>query len=319
MKYSFRNDLGQSIAATFASAPFGIERMEGFSVAASWSGLPGDGATVNGDNWASATIQDMGIGAQDPGSAGNSISVEFQDPGAINQSLSISVVGTAITVHLATDGTGALISTAWDLNTAFALDVPSSVLVSVVTTPPGLTIQNATAGPVFLTGGLDTQVVDDGSGNLLMQVPGHGFVTGSVIQFTTTDTLPTGLSLATDYYVIPVDADSFKLAVSLSDAETDVAIPFSDAGYGVHTIVATEISGAFSIEVSNNAFTDNVNLQENPDAQWDEISGSSVTATGAGHQMWNVSSAFYTATRVKYTATAGSGSVDLRFRAKGVI
>jgi hypothetical protein len=46
------------------------------------------------------------------GTAGNSYSVEMLDPGAVSQPLSVSTSGTKITVSLATDGAGAITSTA---------------------------------------------------------------------------------------------------------------------------------------------------------------------------------------------------------------
>src|SRR6056300_1741282 len=52
----------------------------------------------------------------------------------------------------------------------------------------------------------------------------HGLVTGDVVQLTSTGTLPAGLSLATNYYVIRVDADNFKFAASAKDAEEGTAV-----------------------------------------------------------------------------------------------
>lgn len=43
---------------------------------------------------------------------------------------------------------------------------------------------------------------------------GHGFVNGVPVTVTTSDTLPTGLALATTYYVQRVDNDNFKLCTT---------------------------------------------------------------------------------------------------------
>lgn len=65
----------------------------------------------------------------------------------------------------------------------------------------------------------------------------HGLHTGDVIQLTSTGTLPAGLALATDYYVIRVDADSFQLAADATDAERGVPVTITAAaGGGTHTV-----------------------------------------------------------------------------------
>lgn len=65
----------------------------------------------------------------------------------------------------------------------------------------------------------------------------HGMQTGDVVQLTSTGTLPAGLALATNYYVIRVDADNFKLAASPADAENGVAVDITAAaGGGTHTV-----------------------------------------------------------------------------------
>lgn len=69
-----------------------------------------------------------------------------------------------------------------------------------------------------------------------LDVTTHGLETGDgPIQFTTTDTLPTGLALLTDYWVIKVNAGTIKVAASLADAAAGTAVPFSDVGAGTHT------------------------------------------------------------------------------------
>lgn len=61
-------------------------------------------------------------------------------------------------------------------------------------------------------------------------------LTGTRVRLTTTTTLPAGLSLATDYYVIKVTDSTFKLATSYANAVAGTAINITDAGTGTHTI-----------------------------------------------------------------------------------
>lgn len=80
------------------------------------------------------------------GAAGNNISIRYVDPGAASQALSVSVVGTAITVSLATNGGSSITSTAAQVKAAVDADARASSLVSVA-------IYTADAG-----------TADDGSG-----------------------------------------------------------------------------------------------------------------------------------------------------------
>lgn len=59
----------------------------------------------------------------------------------------------------------------------------------------------------------------------------HGYVTGTVGRLTTSGTLPTGLALATYYFVNRIDADTFSL--SLTNGGTGITT--SDTGTGTHS------------------------------------------------------------------------------------
>lgn len=61
-------------------------------------------------------------------------------------------------------------------------------------------------------------------------------LTGTRVRLTTTTTLPGGLAIATDYYVIRVSDTTFKLATSYADAIAGTAINITDAGTGTHTV-----------------------------------------------------------------------------------
>lgn len=66
----------------------------------------------------------------------------------------------------------------------------------------------------------------------------HGYCNGDIVQLTTTNTLPGGLSLLTNYYVVGVGNGFFQLASSLGGAAIDLA----DAGTGVHTVSGVGVS-----------------------------------------------------------------------------
>ncbi len=58
----------------------------------------------------------------------------------------------------------------------------------------------------------------------------------SKVRFTTTTTLPTGLTAGTDYWLIRVSATTARVATTLANAIAGTAIAFTDAGTGTHTV-----------------------------------------------------------------------------------
>ncbi len=74
---------------------------------------------------------------------------------------------------------------------------------------------------------------------------GHQLTARSVVQFHTdsTGTLPAGLALTTNYYVIYIDADNFKLASSAANRAAGTAIDFTDVGSGNFIIRQCQVVG----------------------------------------------------------------------------
>lgn len=56
------------------------------------------------------------------------------------------------------------------------------------------------------------------------------------VRFTTTTTLPTGLSLNTDYWLVRQSATTAKVATSFANAIAGTVVAFTDAGTGTHTL-----------------------------------------------------------------------------------
>ena len=76
-----------------------------------------------------------------------------------------------------------------------------------------------------------TAFTTSSSSGLLLTDNSHGLADGTVIQVTTTGTLPTGLSLSTNYYVRDKTDNNFKLATTASGG----AIAYTDDGSGTHS------------------------------------------------------------------------------------
>lgn len=65
----------------------------------------------------------------------------------------------------------------------------------------------------------------------------HGLETGEQVYLTTTSALPSGLSPNTLYYVIRVDANTFRLATSYANAIAGTAITTTGSQSGVHSLM----------------------------------------------------------------------------------
>lgn len=78
-----------------------------------------------------------------------------------------------------------------------------------------------------------TDIVDN-----LFTSNSHGFATGLKVQITTTGTLPTGLLLSTNYYIVVMSQNTFKLSDTLAHAVAGTNIvDVSTVGTGIHSCV----------------------------------------------------------------------------------
>jgi hypothetical protein len=132
-------------------------------------------------------------------------------------------------------------------------------------------------------------------------VTAHGYATGRKGQLTTSGTLPTGLSLATDYFIIAVDANTVKFATSLANALAGTPVNLTGAGTGTHTFTPTALAGGI------------VNIYETNDsdssaADWNVIPNmtANITATGKSVFKPNADSRY---AKISFDMTAGQMDV----------
>ncbi len=59
---------------------------------------------------------------------------------------------------------------------------------------------------------------------------------GTKVRFTTTTTLPAGLSLATDYWLVRVSATTARVATSYANYVAGTVVAYTDGGTGTHTL-----------------------------------------------------------------------------------
>ena len=74
-----------------------------------------------------------------------------------------------------------------------------------------------------------------------LTVTAHGRTTGDgPVQIETTGTAPGGATIATDWWLIAVDANTLRLAATFVDAIDEIPVDITDAGTGSHAIVSTD-------------------------------------------------------------------------------
>ncbi len=140
----------------------------------------------------------------------------------------------------------------------------------------------------------DVNVTDD-----VITEAAHGYTTGLKGQFTTTTTLPSGLSLATDYFIIAVTSGTYAVATSLALALAGTKVDLVDDGTGTHTFTPTALAGGLvGLEKSNN-----YDPEQNPTGDW---SFDSAAFTADGTSWVEKVDPGYEWARLKFDLTAGS-------------
>jgi hypothetical protein len=163
-------DIQYSIKNTIDDADYKIHKDLGPASKASLSVLTGN---------AQLDYEAVSNGVQ-----GNDYSIEYIDPAINNSTLSVEVVITTITkdsqvvknrnikVSLATDGAGAITSTANDIETLLSADSTVSALVNITVPGTGADIVTAVS-QTYLTGGLSGGIVytDQANGKFKITIP----------------------------------------------------------------------------------------------------------------------------------------------------
>lgn len=134
----------------------------------------------------------------------------------------------------------------------------------------------------------------------------HGLTNGLKVQLTTSSALPAGLSLATDYFVIVVDADNFKLANSLVNALAGTPVTLTNSGTGNQTVTPVALAGA------------SVKLEQANDLNGPWVAlGSATNVTVDADFLLEKDRPTTRFIRSYITITAGNMSVDLQVLGKG--
>ena len=100
----------------------------------------------------------------------------------------------------------------------------------IITSSDGISWTKRTSGDQPTTTTIVS--VSDSGGDMQIESTNHSLDEGDVIRFTTTDTLPTGLALATDYYVVGTPSTN---TFFVSATESGTPIVYTDGGTGTHS------------------------------------------------------------------------------------
>lgn len=245
--------------------------------------------------------QDLTYTAQERGVAGNAITIEYIADGTAGAE-TVDVTGTSIVVHM--DDTAVTGSTADDILAAIEASEAADALVSVAVSGTGADVQAAAAETPLATG-VNSEVDLENSS---VSIPAPGYYTGVKGRLTTTGTLPDGLALSTDYFIIVVDENTFQFAASLVDAEAGTAIELLDQGSSgaVNTFTLTALAGATVVFQTAN----------NPEGPWVSI-GSPTSITVDANLFIEKDRPTYRYIKALFAITAGQFSCDLQWLGKG--
>jgi len=125
---------------------------------------------------------------------GNAVAVRFVNPAANSQALAVTVSGNTVTVSLATDGAGALTSTAAQVITAVGASAAASALVTVASTTDSTGVGVVAAFPfAYLEGGRTIGWIDALA--MLIDAMPDQFIGQAAFMMSSKDALAYGLEI----------------------------------------------------------------------------------------------------------------------------
>lgn len=133
----------------------------------------------------------------------------------------------------------------------------------------------------------------------------HGCETGLKVRFSSSGTLPSGLSAGVDYYLIRNTSDALEVASSLQNAFDGVGITFGSDGTGTHTITPEA------------AVTPTITLEASLDLEvWAPISGINVPLTATPYLIES-ETAYYHYLKVIVNVEGGQYNLYSKLMSKG--
>ena len=141
--------------------------------------------------------------------------------------------------------------------------------------------------------------VTSSSGLLFTNSTQNNFGFGLVVQFTTSTTLPTGISAATDYYVVPASSSTFRVATSLANAIAGTVVAYTNTGTGDQTATPVALAGLTVILQGSN----------DQGTTWATVPNSTQTISADGSWVYELDYIRYAAFRTYLAMTTGQVSI----------
>jgi len=188
-----------------------------------------------------------------------------------------------------TNFTSTATSEAFD-NSIYSSNAPDSLVWT------GTVAVGASTAAVSASG---SQVTSAGGDLLFTNSVNNVFTFGRIVQFTTSTSLPTGISTSTNYYVVPITNATYKVATSLANAIAGTYIAYTDTGTGNQTATPVAYTtGSMILQGSNDNGT-----------TWSTVPNSTQTLTGSGSWVFELDYIRYGAYRTLFT-NGGAGQVS---------
>lgn len=140
-------------------------------------------------------------------------------------------------------------------SSTYDVDIEYSTLPSDITAFVGVSDKDTVSGTLYTPADFNIShdqtfgTGDVNAGTDTITITSHGLTNGDPVQFSSTGTLPAGLSAGTTYYVINSATNTFKVSATSGGGAVDI----TDTGSGTHTA----FGGDIIITSSDTSFTNN--------------------------------------------------------------
>jgi plastocyanin len=91
------------------------------------------------------------------------------------------------------------------------------------------------------------------------------------VRFTTTGTLPTGLSTGTDYWVVKASDTTCRFATSYANARAGTVVAYTNAGTGTHTVNRAEKKGTMYIRIDGSSTSTRIYVNTDGALAWTHL------------------------------------------------
>jgi hypothetical protein len=167
----------------------------------------------------------------------------------------------------------------------------------------------AATAKVFPSSGVDTSADT-------LTLANHGLWTGVKGQFTTSGSLPTGISAVTDYWIVKVDSSTVKIATSLANALAGTVVNITAAGTGDQTFTPTTFANGALAYQRTNVLASGSNDISSTAADWEDID-TATTITADATEWFTKIGPEYLGLRVRGTCTDGAMQLTIYALCRG--